>query len=163
MLASVYSYTLTNSVLTPNMCALPNHRHSQNDTGAPGHPGDVHSPAVSAQHTAAGLRPASMTRINVLCKTRLPSSYTLLNRFLDLPVGATDLSLPGRSEVLTCCPQQVERRERSFSLYTGLLGLSALHTIHIACRDPQRGKNCSGIAERGSWGWGTDTRRNDSS
>lgn len=64
MLASVYSYTLTNSVLTPNRCALPNHRHSQNDTGAPGHPGDVHSPAASVQHTGAELRPASMTLWN---------------------------------------------------------------------------------------------------
>ena len=134
MLASVYSYTLTNSVLTPNMCALPNHRHSQNDTGAPGHPGDVHSSALSAQHTAAGLRPASMTRINVLCKTRLPSSYTLLNRFLDLPVGATALSLPGRCEVLTC-PQHLVRRERRFSLHTGSRGLSAQHMIQAACRD----------------------------
>ena len=44
--------------------ALPNHRHSQNDTGAPGHPGDAHSPAASVQHTGAGLRPASMTPWN---------------------------------------------------------------------------------------------------
>lgn len=97
MLASVCSYTLTNSVLTPNMCALPNHRHSQNDTGAPGHPGDVQSPAVSAQHSSRITSCVHDSGINVLCKTRFPSSYTLL-RFLDLPDGATALSLPGRSQ-----------------------------------------------------------------
>ena len=60
--------------------ARPHHRHSQDDTGARGHPGGAHSPAGSAQHTAAGIRPASMTLWNkLLCETRLPSTPTPLH------------------------------------------------------------------------------------